>query len=388
MFYLIKFLFIFVSIFTIASGFQIPINKFENNPHDYFELSCVSTGSPTKIVCGLMPKSSISIKNYMNAQYYGDISIGTPAEIFSVIFDTGSSNLWIPSSSCSSCGSHKQYDHSKSSTYVSNGTDFEIRYGSGSVKGFVSEDTVNMGGIPVSNAIFAEVTDEPGQVFQRGKFDGILGLAWKSISVDGIEPIFNQMINNKLVDKPVFSFYLTSTSGQDGEMTLGGINSEKYIGELFYVPLSSETYWAINMNGLTMNGEQVISTKTAIVDTGTSLFAGPTADVKKIASLVGATASWLNPNEFTLPCESLSSLPNMNINLCNSNGKCQDFELTPDDYILKISMFSQNICILGFIGIDVPPPHGPLFIIGDPFIRKYYTVFDVGQERIGFAKSV
>jgi hypothetical protein len=385
-----KFIIPVILLIGLVSGNQIrlPVKKFVNNPHDYFELSCASIGSATNMVCGLMPQSSISIQNYMNAQYYGDISVGTPAQIFSVIFDTGSSNLWVPSSSCSTCGDHKKYDHSKSSTYVSNGTDFEIRYGSGSVKGFVSEDTVNMGSTAVLKAIFAEVTDEPGKVFQRGKFDGILGLAWKSISVDNIEPIFSQMIAAKLVEQPVFSFYLTSTSGQDGEMLLGGIDQTKYSGELFYVPLSSETYWEIDMNGFTMNGQEVISTKTAIVDTGTSLFAGPTADIKKIASLVGATASWLNPNEYTLSCDTLGSLPSIMINLCNSDKQCKDFELTAEDYVLQISMFTQKICILGFTGIDVPPPRGPLFILGDPFIRKFYTVFDVGQERIGFAPVV
>jgi hypothetical protein len=387
MFYLIKYL-VFSTLFaTVISSNKIPIKKFEVSPEEHFTLSCKSIGSSTKMNCVVMPTSSISIQNYMNAQFYGNIHIGTPEQSFTVIFDTGSSNLWIPSSTCSSCGSHAKYDHSQSSTYVSNGTDFEIRYGSGSVKGFISEDTVSLGSIPVSNAIFAEVTNEPGMVFKKGKFDGILGLAWKSISVDSINPIFNQMVDAKLVAEPVFSFYLTSESGKDGELTIGGINKDKFTDELFYVPLSSETYWEINMDGFTMNGEQVISTKTAIVDTGTSLFAGPKEDIKKIAKMVGAYSTFINPNEFMMSCNNLDSLPVIKINLCNGS-HCKDFKLTADDYVLKVTMLGHSICILGFTGIDIPPPRGPLFIIGDPFIRKYYTVFDVGQERIGFATAV
>ena len=141
------------------------------------------------------------------------------------------------------------------------------------------------------------------------------------------------------------------------------------------------------MDGFTMNGQQVISTKTAIVDTGTSLFAGPKDDVKKIAKMVGAYSTFINPNEFMMSCNNLDSLPVIKINLCNGN-QCKDFELTADDYVLKVTMFGHSVCILGFTGIDIPPPRGPLFILGDPFIRKYYTVFDVGQERIGFATAV
>ena len=387
MFTFLKTIIFFVFLFTTGSSNKIPIKKFENLPQDHFVLSCTSIGTSIEMKCGVMPTSSISIQNFMNAQFYGNIAVGTPEQQFTVIFDTGSSNLWVPSSTCSSCGSHAKYDNSESSTYKSNGTDFEIRYGSGSVKGFLSEDTVTLGTLPVPNAIFAEVTNEPGMVFKRGKFDGILGLAWKSISVDGIEPIFNQMVDAKLVEQPVFSFYLTSQPGKDGELTLGGIDEEKFTGELFYVPLSSETYWEIDMKGFTMNGEQVISTTTAIVDTGTSLFAGPKEDIKKIAKMVGAYSTFINPNEFMLSCNSLKDLPSIKITLCNKE-KCKDFELTAEEYVIKVSMFGYNICLLGFTGIDIPPPRGPLFIIGDPFLRKYYSVFDIGQERIGFAESI
>jgi Eukaryotic aspartyl protease len=109
-----------------------------------------------------------------------------------VIFDTGSSNLWVPSKKCYSpaCFVHKTYKSSASSTYKKNDTKFDIRYGSGSVSGFVSNDVVTVSGITVKNIDFGESTKLSGVAFLASKFDGILGMAFPSISVDGMIPVY------------------------------------------------------------------------------------------------------------------------------------------------------------------------------------------------------
>jgi hypothetical protein len=138
----------------------------------------------------------VVINDFSNAQYYGPISVGTPGQVFNVIFDTGSSNLWIPGKSCGlNCGLHPQYDSTKSTTYVANGTTFAIQYGSGPVSGFLSEDSVNVGGLEVQGQTFAEinVVSGLGLGYMLGKFDGILGMAFNTISVDDIPTVYYSM---------------------------------------------------------------------------------------------------------------------------------------------------------------------------------------------------
>lgn len=316
--------------------------------------------------------ANVDIHNYQDAQFYGDLSLGTPGQTFPVIFDTGSSNLWVPSSTCTNCGLFKpKYKSSKSSTYVANGTKFDIQYGSGPVSGFLSEDSVSVGGIPVTGQQFAEITDVSGLglAFKIGKFAGIMGLAFETISIDGIPPVFVNMVDQKAVDEPVFAFYLSGADGVDGEMTLGGIDSAHYTGDLTYVPVTSEDYWSVGLDSITIKGESMTTTTKAIVDTGTSLFAGPTEDVKKIAAAVGAKP-FVN-GEYTIDCNAGEDIT------FTLGGK--DFTFTPADYVIK----DQSICLFAFLGLDVPG--NPLWILGDPFIRKYYTVFDYGQKRVGFA---
>lgn len=328
-------------------------------------------------------KYDSDLSNYVNAQYFTEILVGTPGQTFKVILDTGSSNLWIPSADCSSlaCFLHTKYDHDASSTYKANGSEFAIQYGSGSLEGYVSQDTVALGDLIIPKQDFAEATSEPGLAFAFGKFDGILGLAYNTISVNKIVPPIYNAIEQGLLDEPVFAFRLGNTQKDEndgGVATFGGYDKSQYTGKITWLPVRRKAYWEVSFEGIGLGDEFAELTSTgAAIDTGTSLITLPSSLAEIMNSKIGATKLW--SGQYQIECEKRDSLPDLTLNFSGYN-----FTLSPYDYTLEVG----GSCISVFTPMDFPEPIGDLAIIGDAFLRKYYSIYDLKKNAVGLAQSV
>ncbi|KAF6211414.1 hypothetical protein GE061_011926 [Apolygus lucorum] len=322
---------------------------------------------------GTTEKHVLSLSNYLNAEYYGEITLGTPPQKFRVIFDTGSSNFWVTSQRCSwlnlACWLHNTYKSKLSSTYRKNGTAIELRYVSGAMTGFLSNDVLNMGGVDIYNQTFAEAVREPGLAFVFARFDGVLGLAFPRLSVLNVTPPFFNMLQQN--DIPgVFSFYLNRDldASRGGEIVFGGYD-KKLIDEndLHYINISNDTYWQFKMDKVVTSNKDVISCANgcqAFADTGTSLIIGPVKDVKKInAAIGGIEVAGLS----VVDCGRIDYLPPVTFMI---DGK--EYVLNGHDYILKVSSFLQTACISGFMGINLPMT---AWILGDVFLGKFYSCY-------------
>ncbi|GAQ92506.1 hypothetical protein KFL_010330030 [Klebsormidium nitens] len=445
----------------------------------------------------------VALNNYLDAQYYGTIGLGTPPQDFRVVMDTGSANLWVPSTKCRfsiPCWLHHRYDASKSSTYKPDGRPFAIHYGTGSLEGFLSTDVATIGDVKVQGQTFAEATKEPGLAFLAAKFDGILGLGFLEISVDKVQPLWYNMLEQKLVPEAIFSFWFNrdAAGAVGGEMVLGGVDPKHFKGNHTWAPLTRRGYWQFRLDDVLLDGNSTGFCKIgvgcqAIADTGTSLLAGPSAVVAEINQAIGAKGvvseecrtlveeygsaiidlleQQVDPAKicallgvcdlFTkmdrgdeshhrkllevlrLPSESAQAGPHVQGDvpcaMCETfvvwvehqvmqnktkqqilyelNRLCdhlpspkgesvidcaklpdmpdiaftiagEPLVLTPEQYILKIGAGGQSQCISGFMAFDIPPPMGPLWILGDIFLGAYHSVYDFGNERVGFAPAV
>ncbi|KAI0287673.1 acid protease [Russula brevipes] len=279
------------SIAKIENGFT----AFENN-----------TGGAHPLSGSIKPASRRStgsepLVDDNDLMWHGTISIGTPPVSFTVDFDTGSSDLFVPSSACGqTCSGHTHYDPASSYTKMNLGKPFLLRFGDGSVSsGDQFTDVVSIAGFTAPTQTLGAAT-QYSSGFQSDQFlaDGLMGMGFQSISDFNASPVFQTLIAEGAVTSPIFGFKFDTTGS---ELFLGGTNNALFTGDFTWVPLTDEGFWQASFNSISVDGNAIVGSTAAIFDTGTTQIIGDPTNIAKIFSLINGSrlASEIGPGVYT-----------------------------------------------------------------------------------------
>ncbi|KZT73397.1 acid protease [Daedalea quercina L-15889] len=340
----------------------------------------------------------IALDDYYNGtdlQWYGDIQVGTPPQNVSVIFDTGSFTLEFPSTECTACANQPRFNTSLSSTYISSDNISTIMFITGNGVDTLQypdeyevwlregRDTVSIGGISTPNVSLFTITNQT-QALDAIPTGGVQGMGpyltgfWSGLAEQGYEALFG--------------LYLTPKSVGDAELTIGGIDSSKYMGDLTYVsimpPTSYGDSWEIVSPAIFVNGQTattLIANRTIIFDSGTpNVYFGSNDTVQDIYALISPEIRPYDPEPGTygIACDKIDELPaQIDITFTDINGKLFNLTIPSNEFNVGPFEAEPALCqtMINYLdGLD---------LLGGSLLKQYYSVWDIANLQMAFAPS-
>ena len=331
------------------------------------------------------------------------------------MYDTGSADMWVPGTTCAAdstnCAGKRAFDSAASSSYADVAADaksqFNIVYGSGAVTGTYGVDKVTLAEDDVVEGqtfAFVDSTEGLGEMYGESQFDGILGLAFPSISSDSGVPTV--IANLAEAGKGTFAFFLGDEA--DGELAIGGWDEARLGGDINWVDLARPGYWLVSMDSVKFGDTAITAAPTAaIMDTGTSIIYGPPLQVEAMIDAIDGAE--FNPmvGLYSVPCS--ATVPDLEFTIGG-----QGYAVSGEDLVVKDD--TGSFCFLAVAGMgffgraggeqalgevgagvgssgEDAPGDGPIpleftgntWLVGDFFLRKYYTIYDYDNQRFGLA---
>lgn len=310
------------------------------------------------------PESNpLQLHNFMDVEYFGTIDIGTPPQPMRVIFDTGSSDLWVAS---------PPFSFTNSSTLAMYGKPVPIMYGMGAMLGFTAADSVTICGQSIYQE-FLILWTQSG--LSSIKADGLVGLGMHMLSSTGVTVL--QTMQQRY-GSSVFSLLLSGTD-EPSFLAFGSPPSQWYVPESFvWVNVVAPSYWSFRASVI---AGEVDMEEEYILDSGTSFIALPGDKVHAVmhALLPGDLIGQCGVDETSrlhwCPCNVASLASPLIVRV---NGF--DFEIPPSALFLDAG---DSTCVAQ---IQTVPEGGGLSILGDTFLRTVVAVFDAHAGMIGFGR--
>ena len=251
-----------------------------------------------------------------------------------------------------------------------------------------------MGDIKIPDQVFEEFTDASAVSFLAWPvgYDGAIGLRPPWASYSGIPSLFGSLVSRGLLDRPIFSLTLPNSVSNQGNLLLGGIDPDLFVGNITTIPLVRPEYpplgdtWAVSIQSITFDTQIPLRFdmpigSVAVLDTGWPYIILPHEIFLNVTAAVGAKL--VRGFFHSIPCERRQELPTMTFTLGGQN-----FSISAFDYTLELDMpwlhpEPGRMCILGMVDSDgLALPWGTL-ILSSPFLRGFYSVFDAEKKEVG-----
>jgi len=258
------------------------------------------------------------------------------------------------------------------------------------------------------------------QPFKAFNFDGIMGLGLASLAVGDDFSFFEVMTKSGKLQSAHFGVFLTEgdVEGEESEIAIGGYNENRFLNPLAWSPvaLAHFGYWQVNIIAVRVDGVELDVCKDGtcrgVVDTGTSHLGIPAPYNVDIAAMLAVDAGdlldcrlakapvveiELASINLTLGAENyMRRLPlREGVNVGSTNGvdllangsrneKNDTMEPTP--WMDENSTNVTRHCTPRIMAVNIPEPVGPkLFILGEPVLHRYYSVYDWKRLKVGFS---
>ncbi|XP_078726232.1 beta-secretase 1-like isoform X1 [Lampetra fluviatilis] len=342
--------------------------------------------------------------------YYIEMALGTPPQMLNILVDTGSSNFAV--GAAPHLFLKRYYRPEQSSTYRPSRSSVYVPYTQGNWQGDLGTDLVSVphGGNSSVRANVAAITYSNSFFINGSNWEGILGLAYANIARpdDSLEPFFDSLVKQTGIPN-VFSLQLcglfpdpNSTDGTaGGTMILGGVDTDLYIGDMWYSPIRREWYYEVIIVRMEVHGRDLkmdckeYNYDKSIVDSGTTNLRLPKRVFNAVVSAIKRNSPtekfpegfWLGEQ---LVCWRPGStpwhlFPNISLYLMGEATN-QSFRVTimPAQYLRAVEDVASMLDDCYKFAISQSSTGT---VIGAVVMEGFYVVFDRAHKRVGFAVS-
>ncbi|KGB77646.2 endopeptidase [Cryptococcus deuterogattii R265] len=311
--------------------------------------------------------------------YLCEVQIGTPPQSFLMLMDTGSADTWVPSTEClpQNCGNHLSLGANVSSTFQKSNRTFEVTYGSGAVSGVIGVDTITVAGMTLDNHPIGVTLQESVQFADdKVPFDGLMGLAMNQLSHQDVPTIVDSLQSTGLIKNAILGIALGRfTDGEnDGELVFGQADASKFDPSTTQtLPVtSSDGFWQVSMSAVTIDGQDAVVNRQAILDTGTTLMMAPNDDAIAFHELINGSAS-IGNGMFSIPCtiEQVVTMTFGNV----------AFQIDVRDLIFQpITTEFRGSCVSSVSAGTIK--NGDTWLLGDSFLKNVYMTTNVNDKTV------